>query len=422
MITISTQNPKALLITIVQSGENQIQTQARLEELASLAQTMEVQVLLSLTIVLNQKHPATLIGSGKVEELKSLIDLHSADLIIFDQELPPRAQRNLENRLDCAVIDRQEVILQIFSDRAATKEARLQVALARQQYSLPRLTRRWTHLSRQRGGMRGTRDAGETQLELDRRIVLNTISSLKKELKKVVSQRSVQRKSRLNSPIATCAIVGYTNAGKSSLLNALSNSSVLVENKLFATLDPTTRTITLPLGKQMLLSDTVGFVSNLPHQLVEAFTSTLEEATYADCILHVIDASHPDPLGCFATTTQVLHSLGCSEKPTILFINKMDALSDEFAIARLKSEHPKALEGSVKQRVGIDTLLQALEEAATYGMVLKKYLLPLDRGDLLERLRNQGALLYSEYIDEGITVQAKVPSHLIDELAKFEQL
>lgn len=260
---------------------------------------MGVDIVESMILPLRAINPSTLIGKGNVASLEELVKDKEIELVIFDQDLAPRMQRNLERIFDTAVIDRQEVILQIFSDRAATKEAVLQVALARQEYSLPRLTRRWSHLSRQRGGMRGTRDAGETQLEIDRRIVLRKIANFKKELTKVENQRAIQRKNRLEGSIPTVAIVGYTNAGKSSLLNKLADTDVLVEDKLFATLDPTTRKINLNHGGEIIISDTVGFVSNLPHQLVDSFKATLEETTYADLIIHLVDAAHPDVLNCY---------------------------------------------------------------------------------------------------------------------------
>ncbi|MDD2296949.1 MAG: GTPase HflX, partial [Sphaerochaetaceae bacterium] len=228
---------KALVVATKEQDEEARRAEVRLEELLSLVETMGAEIVESLIVPLRTINPATMIGSGKVVELKALAEETQADCIIFDRDLSPRAQRNLEQKMDIAVIDRQEVILQIFSDRAATKEAVLQVALARQEYSLPRLTRRWTHLSRQRGGTRGTRDKGETQLEIDRRLVTNRITSLKAELRKVVAQRSIQRKSRNDNTAVSVAIVGYTNAGKSSLLNILAKSDAFVENKLFATLD-----------------------------------------------------------------------------------------------------------------------------------------------------------------------------------------
>ena len=381
---------------------------------------MGADIVGSLIIPLRDRHPATLIGSGKVAELQALVQESQADCVIFEQDLPPRVQRNLEQSFDIAVIDRQEVILQIFSDRAATKEAVLQVALARQEYSLPRLTRKWTHLSRQRGGMKGTRGEGETQLEIDRRIVMNRIATLKRELHKVEAQRGIQRKGRTEGTIPTAAIVGYTNAGKSSLLNLISKSTVLVENKLFATLDPTTRKISLPRGGELLVSDTVGFVSNLPHQLVDAFKSTLEEAKYADFIIHVVDASHPDMLQCYETTMEVLSSLGCEGKPMVVFINKMDAMSDEFSVAKIVSEHPGTITGSVKENQGISNLLLSVERLAHISHPEISYLFPHSRGDLVALVRNNGTVLHVAYQDDGVSVRARVPQRLITSLAPFQ--
>ena len=372
----------------------------------------------SVIIPLRAVHAATLIGTGKVEELQALVQEAQADCIIFDQDVAPRVQRNLEQLCDIAVIDRQEVILQIFSDRATTKEAVLQVALARQQYSLPRLTRKWTHLSRQRGGMKGTRGEGETQLEIDRRMVMSRIAALKKELKKVEAQRLIQRKNRTEGTTPTAAIVGYTNAGKSSLLNLLASSDVLVENKLFATLDPTTRKITLPRGGEVLVSDTVGFVSNLPHQLVDAFKSTLEEAAYADFIIHVVDAAHPDMLQCYETTMEVLASLGCVDKPMLLFVNKMDAVHDEFSLMKIRTDHPDIVCGSVHRNEGITELFNAMEELAHGAHQEISYTFPLSRGDLVGAIRANGIILSIEYRD-GIEVRARVPQRLLSRLAAW---
>lgn len=422
LIQISQEQTKAFIVTLRDQGEDARRADARCEELKSLVKTMGAVIVSSLVIPLRQVNPATMIGTGKVAELEALAKDASADCIIFDRDLPPRVQRNLEQVLDLAVIDRQEVILQIFSDRAATKEAVLQVALARQEYSLPRLTRKWTHLSRQRGGMKGTRGEGETQLEIDRRIVMNKIAGLKEELRKVEAQRNIQRKSRMDGTIPTAAIVGYTNAGKSSLLNLLSKSDVLVEDKLFATLDPTTRKVPLPQGGEILLSDTVGFVSDLPHQLVDAFKSTLEEAKFDDFIIHVVDAAHPDMLQCYQTTMEVLSSLGCADKPMIIFINKMDAKHDEFSVARIISEHPDAITGSVKQQQGIEKLLETITNMASIAHPEHTYLFPHGRGDLVALVRSQGTLISIDYLDEGVLVRARVPAHLLTRLEPFTQV
>lgn len=418
-ITIDSPQTKAYLVVLRHQGEESRRSEARLEELESLVKTMGADIVGSLVIPLRTTNSATLIGSGKVAELKALVEETEADCAIFEQDIPPRVQRNLEQTFEIAVIDRQEVILQIFSDRAATKEAVLQVALARQEYSLPRLTRKWTHLSRQRGGMKGTRGEGETQLEIDRRIVMNRIAQLKRELQKIEAQRSIQRKSRSEGTIPTAAIVGYTNAGKSSLLNLISKSDVLVENKLFATLDPTTRKIPFPRGGELLVSDTVGFVSNLPHQLVDAFKSTLEEAKYADFIIHVVDASHPDMLQCYETTMEVLASLGCEGKPMVVFINKMDARNDEFSVAKIVADHPGTITGSVKENEGIGELLLSVERLAHISHPEHSYVIPHSRGDLVALIRNNGTVLHIDYVDEGVKIRARIPQRLQKILAPY---
>ena len=419
IIEIEEELTQSILVVIRESGEEERISEARLEELDSLVTTMEGVVVASLIVPLRTIEPATLIGSGKIDELQELIDESGANTIIFDHDLSPRAQRNLERLLEVAVIDRQEVILQIFSDRAMTKEAVLQVALARQEYSLPRLTRMWSHLSRQRGGMRGTRDAGETQLEIDRRIVTNKIASLKRELKKVEEQRGIQRKSRRESFIPTAAIVGYTNAGKSSLLNLLAQSDAFVENRLFATLDPTTRQIQLPQGGKLLLSDTVGFVSNLPHQLIDAFKSTLEEARYSDFLIHVVDAAHPNMVGAFETTMEVLASLGCEDKKMVVFINKMDRVYNPQAVEELMALFPEAIKGSIKEEQGIDTLLEAIEETTALYYPINRYLFPHSRYDLISLLRGSGLILSIDYLDEGVKIEANVPKHLLTRFEEF---
>lgn len=404
----ATRPQKTLLVVLKLQEDTLPRVEARMEELRSLVQTMGSDIVGDMIIPLREENPATLIGSGKVEELIIQCDEQEADCIIFDHDLSPRCQRNLEKITGLCVIDRQEVILQIFANRAMTKEAVLQVALARLEYSLPRLTRKWTNLSRQQGGVKGTRGEGETQLEIDRRLVLRRIDMLKEELSKVQEQRNLQRKSRREGTIPIGAIVGYTNSGKSSLLKALSNADVLVENKLFATLDPTTRKVKLPGGYEVLLSDTVGFVSDLPHDLVDAFRSTLEETKDADFLIIVCDASHPDMLACYETTQEVLRSLDCADKPTIVMINKMDACIEEFAVARLKSMTEHAVETSIITRQGLDQLEQQIEDIIHQLRPLRNYLIPNDRHDLVAWLRRNGSIETILYQEDGVHVQARL--------------
>ncbi|MDT4761359.1 GTPase HflX [Sphaerochaeta sp. PS] len=416
---IDTERQRAILLVLVPSTEDRVHGKSRGEELEALVETMGARPVFTLVIPLREPNSATLIGSGKVAEVKTLIDTHESDLIVFDRTISPRVQRNLEKELECCVIDRDEVILQIFADRAATKEAVLQVELARLEYSMPRLTRMWTGLSRQQGGVKGNKGEGEQQLELDRRQIKEKLVLLKDQLKKVKQQRTVQRSQRENSNIPTGAIVGYTNSGKSSLLNALSQAGVLVENKLFATLDPTTRMVKLPGGVEILLSDTVGFISDLPHDLIESFKSTLEEAKFADFLIIVCDASHPDMLGSYATTVAVLEELGCTGKPAIVMINKMDAVHDEFAVARLKSMYSTVVETSVLHAQGLDVLLDQISKTLHELCPVSFYLIPNSRYDLVAHIRRSGQILTIEYLDAGIKISARILERFQSPLVNF---
>lgn len=333
------------------------------KELQSLVETIFLKPLSSLRFRIAKENPATLVGSGQLEKIAQAIEEEGADLAVFNSAVSPRIQRNLEAALNTCVIDRSEVIIQIFADRAQTREAVLQAELARLEYSMPRLTRRWTSLAQQRGGAKGTRGAsrgaGEKKLELDRRRLKTEIAKLKKEVERVRLQRSEQRKTRLNGDKKIGAIVGYTNAGKSSLLKKLSGAEVFTEDKLFATLDAETRKVFLQTGEkniQILLTDTVGFVSNLPHQLIDAFRSTLEEAALADFLIIVCDAAHPAMPECLEVTKKVLDELSCSGKPSIIAINKMDEVFDEAQLLSLKERYPEAVEISVKTGQGLEGL------------------------------------------------------------------
>lgn len=339
------------------------------KELKSLVETIFLKPLSSLRFRIAKENPATLVGSGQLEKIAQAIEEERADLVVFNSAVSPRIQRNLEAALNTCVIDRSEVIIQIFADRAQTREAVLQAELARLEYSMPRLTRRWTSLAQQRGGAKGTRGAsrgaGEKKLELDRRRLKTEIAKLKKEVERVRLQRSEQRKTRLNGDKKIGAIVGYTNAGKSSLLKKLSGAEVFTEDKLFATLDAETRKVFLQTGEkniQILLTDTVGFVSNLPHQLIDAFRSTLEEAALADFLIIVCDAAHPAMPECLEVTKKVLDELSCSDKPSIIAINKMDDIFDEAQLLNLKERYPEAVEISVTTGQGLEGLKKKITD------------------------------------------------------------
>ena len=348
-----------------------------------------------------QIHPKFYVGSGKLEEICGQAAAAGADILIFDCELGPSQQRNLEKAASMRVYDRQEVILDIFAARAQTREAVLQVELARNRYYLPRLTGAWSHLSRQHGGVVGARGAGEKQIEYDRRMVKKRIAMLEEELKEVRSHRMIQRKERLRGNLVNCAIIGYTNAGKSTLLNALTGAGVLAENKLFATLDPTTRKLTLPDKAELLLTDTVGFVRKLPHSLVEAFKSTLEEALLADFLLLVLDVSSPHVCSHWETTLSVLNELGAADKPMLVVFNKSDLQNDPVALARIRSLAPDGIFVSGLRRTGFDALFQALSLRARRDTMVMEIAVPPLRQDLMALAHAKGKIYESEWAEDG---------------------
>jgi GTP-binding protein HflX len=376
-------------------------------ELQELVENLRIAVARSTLVHLRRPTPALLLGSGKAQELAELAKADGADVIVFDEALSPAQQRNWEELSGLAVIDRQEVILEIFSDRAHTREATLQVALARMEYSLPRLTRAWTHLSRQRGkGAMG--GEGETQLENDRRTVRDRITHLKEELKKVVSQRSVQRTRRQRVPVPTCSIVGYTNAGKSTLLNALTGAHVLVADKLFATLDPTTRQIVLRGNQKLLVTDTVGFIRRLPHGLVEAFKATLEEVVVADFLIHVLDVTNPNVEHHHATTLGVLAELGAADKTILTVFNKIDAASPAM-LQRARRLAPAALFVSAHTKAGLDTLESHCLELVAETHDATELLVPHSRHDVIARLHATGHVHSEEQQDGAVRLRGRFP-------------
>lgn len=378
-----------------------------LAELKELVQNLRIEIVGRELVNLRQPTPATLIGSGKTEEIVEAAKALEADLIVIDESLSPAQQRNWEKLSGLAVIDREEVILDIFADRASTREAVLQVALARMEYSLPRLTRAWTHLSRQRGkgGMGGE---GETQLEQDRRLVNDRIVKLKRELAEVRKQRGVQRHKRQRVPVPTAAIVGYTNAGKSSLLNALTGASVLAEDKLFATLDPTTRQLQLRGNQKLLVTDTVGFIRRLPHGLVEAFKATLEEAIVADFLIHVLDVTAPNVAAHHATTLGVLRELGADEKRIVTVFNKVDS-ADEAHLLRARALAPDGLFLSARSGEGIGALEDQCLELIADAFGQMALLIPHARYDLVARAHQIGHVQHEEQRDEGVFLKVRIP-------------
>lgn len=416
---LSTKCERAFLVGIRDRGESLEDAKEHLEELESLVDTMGIEVIATETATIREPNPKLYIGSGKLQEIVESAKSIKADLIIFDAELSPRQQRNIEVESGMTVIDRQEVILDIFADRASTKEATLQVQLARLEYSLPRLTRAWTHLSRQRGGAKGTRGKGETQLESDRRMVLKYITDLKKEIKEVQKSRKLMRKKRAERPVPSAAIVGYTNAGKSSLLNFLTGADVLAEDKLFATLDPTSRKISLPGGREFILTDTVGFIRKLPHDLVDAFKSTLEEAVFADFIIHVLDITNPNVMHHHNVTLDVLEDLGVKNKKIITVLNKMDALEPESMEEFNVSKFHGAVKISTYTGFGVEDLKTTINELLIEINNEIEVLIPNDRWDIVSLLKREGNVISEEYIDDGIKIKASVSNKIKNQLKEF---
>lgn len=378
-----------------------------LTELEGLCSTLGLEVVRSVNLTRCEPSPAYGIGSGKAQELSALAKELEADSIIFDYVLEPRKQRNWEKLSGLSVFDRQEVILRIFSRRAQTKEAVLQVQLARLEYSLPRLAHQYTNLARQRGGSYGSKGSGETKLELDQRQVRERILQLKKELSQIVRERQTQRKKRSRTPCPSCAIVGYTNAGKSTLLNALTGSEVFVEDKLFATLDPTTRKLNLKEGGSVLLTDTVGFISNLPHSLVNAFKSTLEEAKNADLQLIVLDASDPEVFEQYKTVISVLEEIKADGIKRIIVLNKTETLQAGSPHAlNLYSQFPEGVKISALKKQGFDLLTKKICDSLL-GKV-QSLVIPTEKHALLNDIRKNGILISEEWLSDGIHVRARI--------------
>jgi GTPase len=399
---------RALLVGVQTPDMPDGEGQELLLELKELVENLGLKVTRFPLVRVRTRTPALLLGSGKAGEIAAQAKEDGAEVIVFDEALSPAQQRNWEKLSGLAIIDRQEVILEVFADRARTREARLQVSLARLEYSLPRLTRAWSHLSRQRG--RGALGGeGETQLEQDRRTVRDRIAHLKLELKGVVRQRDVQRRRRLRVPVPTAAIVGYTNAGKSSLLNALTGSHILVENKLFATLDPTTRQMDLPGNQKVLVTDTVGFIRRLPHDLVESFKATLEEVVVADFLIHVLDVTNPDVDKHKATTLGVLAELGAADKPVITVFNKADAATP----AQLRSARllvPDSIAASALTGAGLDLLFERCREIVSLGNPAVRLRIPAARYDVVARLHEVGNIRSQEHDGDSVLIEASYPS------------
>ena len=427
--TMKASPTRAFLVGVKLKDELQTDAESSLEELRRLAETAGMEVLAEIIQPKQTPDPAYFIGRGKLEELEAIFSELKVEAVIFDNDLTPAQTRNLEKALDIVVIDRTSLILQIFAQRAQTKAAKLQVDLAQLQYALPRLTRLWTHLSRLGTGAGGTagvgagraggvvRGPGETQLQIDRRLIHTQISRVKKALQKVEKHRRVQRKQR--QEMVNVSLVGYTNAGKSTLFNALTSEKRLAEDKLFATLDPTTRTLDLPDNQHVLLSDTVGFLKKLPHHLVAAFKATLEEVVEADLLLHVVDVAHPEAESQIDAVDEVLKELGAFERPTLMLFNKVDLLEDEEYTQLFRSRYPDSLAISAQDSTGLEALKDLLAERFSTQDVEVSIALSYQDGKALDYLYKHGEVFDTDYQGESIRVKAKLPQRYLKALGRL---
>ena len=407
MIEFEEIKEKVILVGVsLNDGDDTEDSLTELEELASTAGAQTAGVLIQTR---TQIHPGTYLGSGKLEELSEMIYETGATGIICDDELSPAQLRNMEEALDTKIMDRTLVILDIFAKRASTSEGKIQVELAQLKYQLARLVGLRSSLSRLGGGI-GTRGPGEKKLEMDRRLVKERIAQLNRELKEVKRHREVTRSQRQKNRIPVAAIVGYTNAGKSTLLNTLTGAQVLEEDQLFATLDPTTRSLILPSKQQILLTDTVGFIRKLPHHLIEAFRSTLEEAKYADIILHVVDVSNPQVEKQMYVVYETLADLGIAGKTIITLFNKQDRISGPVDLRDFKAD--KTLKISARNGDGLERLKETLDEVLHERHMLLERVFPYEKAGLIALIREQGGLICEDYRDNGIYVKAYVPKEL----------
>jgi len=413
---------RALLVRFCFDPREMDEAESLLEELGELVKTLGIEVVDSVLARCRDMHKKLLCGTGKADEIVSLARAHDCDVIVIDNGLAPSQQREWEKLADLCVIDREEVILDIFAKRAQTKEARLQVELARMQYALPRLARMWGHLDREGGSGGGqgggaARGMGEKQIEVDRRLANLSIDRCKRELEQVRKQRRTQRKEREKLETPHAAIVGYTNAGKSTLLNALSGADVMAKDMLFATLDTTTRRIDLPDGQPLLLTDTVGFVRKLPHGLIESFKSTLEVAAEADLLVHVVDASAQFPEHQITAVHEVLDEIGAGNVPELIVFNKCDLADDDGA--HLVSTHTGSVAVSALKQRHLDVFLRTLADRVRSLTAVTELVIPFDRGDVLAAVHREGEVVSTESADDAMVVRARLSDASRGRLSQF---
>lgn len=416
---------RAIIVGVKLEDMSKAEAEESLQELALLADTAGIEVVCQVLHQRSMPNPAYFVGSGKAQELQDLSAEVQADMLIFDNDLGPAQTRNLEKMTDIRVIDRTTLILDIFAQRARTKEAKVQVELAQLQYALPRLTRQWTHLSRLGAGAGaghvggpGTRGPGETQLQIDRRLIRGRISRLKRELKDIEQHRIVQRSHRKD--MMSAAIVGYTNAGKSTLLNALTDEHLFTEDKLFATLDPTTRLVQLSENHRIFLTDTVGFIKKLPHHLIASFKATLEEVTEADLLLHIVDASHSEALNQIEAVNEVLEELEAVDKQTLMVFNKIDKMESHGDLGILQNEYPDGIAISALTGEGLEQLKSRLLEFISKNDVqLSLVLSHKDGGKVLNYIYTHGEVLNQSYEDNSVLVEAKIHSRYLKKLKQL---
>ena len=410
----------ALLVGVYFSSEEKKACEENLDELERLGDTFGLTTVGKVPCPLKKIDAGTFLGKGKLEELKALAESLPADVIIFDEEVSPHQQRNLEELFKRPVIDRTELIIEVFAQRAQTREARLQVELAKVKYQFPRLKRLWTHLSRQVAGGGGfLKGEGEKQIEIDRRLLRKRVDRLQEEIEAVKAQRETQRSARLRSGIPTFAIVGYTNAGKSTLLRAMTNADVLVEDKLFATLDTTTRKYILPNKQEILLIDTVGFIRKLPHTLVAAFRSTLEEAIHTDILLHLVDISSPTVEAQTEAACDVLKELHTQQQPTITVLNKIDACQQPLMIHKMRVKYPKTVAISAKTGEGFDDLIDMMLAELRALRKIVKLRIPQSHYALVSEVMREGRVLFSEYEGNDVLLEVEIPVQLEYKIQPF---